>query len=123
MSVVRAVRQATARPTNEDQARGVAGVERLFAKILEGGLDALVVQLLILGTELITPTGAAMEELGHHTQRRMRLALDPRRAADIGRAVELSRNVTHLLAALLAGAAAATAGARRVGVWRVSRRR
>ena len=58
----------------------------LFAQILERDLDALVIELLVVAAKLIATVGAAKEELAHHSDRSVRLALEPGRAADIDRA-------------------------------------
>src|SRR5262245_45376442 len=55
----------------------------LFAQMLERDADALVIQLLEVGTELVAAARAAMEELRHSAERGVGLALDLGRAAEI----------------------------------------
>lgn len=79
---------------NCDSAPDIAGssaqsVGWLLTKMLESDLNALIEKLLIFPTELIAAIGAAMEELRHCPDRRMRLALDLCGAAHIGHAVEI----------------------------------
>src|SRR5258707_129647 len=61
----------------------------LFAQVLEGDLNALVVEFLIVATELVAAVGGAMEELADRSDRRMRLSLELGRAADVDSAIEV----------------------------------
>src|SRR6476646_2225352 len=65
---------------------------RLFAKILQRDLDALIVHLLEIGLELVTTFGAAREELDDMRDRCAILPLerlDPCRRTDVNEAIEV----------------------------------
>jgi hypothetical protein len=66
-----------------------AGKKSLFTQIPERSLDALVIELLIVGAKLIAAIGAAMEKLGHHSDRSMRLTFEPSCAPNVDRAIEI----------------------------------
>ena len=68
--------------TARHRARSLAA-RSLLAQIFECDLDALIIELLVVGAELIAATGGAVEELGYHSDRRVRLTFEPRRAANI----------------------------------------
>jgi hypothetical protein len=63
--------------------------QELLAQILECHLDAVVVEFLVIGSELFPAARASVEELSHDPDRRMRLALKGRRAADVDGAVKI----------------------------------
>jgi hypothetical protein len=65
------------------------GYAGLFAQVLERDLDAVIVKLLIVRTELIAAIGPAMKELAHHANRSVRLPFQLGRAADVDRAIEI----------------------------------
>src|SRR6185503_3713975 len=70
----------------------------LFAQILEGDLDALVVHLLIVGAKLIAAAGGAVEKLTDHPDGRMRLAVEAGGAANVDRAIEIE--IDHVVVEL-----------------------
>src|ERR1700730_15300551 len=61
----------------------------LLTQILERHLDAVVIELLIVATELIAAIGRAIEELDHLAHRGVRRPLERGVAADIDGAIEL----------------------------------
>src|SRR5262249_3565109 len=71
----------------------IAHQESLFSQELERRLDAVVIDLLIVGPKLIAAICAAMEILGHHSDWGMRLSLEPRGAANIDRAIEIKVDI------------------------------
>src|SRR4030095_767916 len=66
----------------------LTGTQALFAKILQRNLDAVVVKLLIIAAELVTPIGPAMKKLADHPDGGIRLTFELCRAADVDRTVK-----------------------------------
>src|SRR5262245_6970972 len=63
--------------------------ESLFPQILERYGDAVVIELLVIAAKVAAAIGTAMKILRNHADRRMRLTLEPGRAANVDRAIEI----------------------------------
>jgi hypothetical protein len=64
-------------------------VRQLLAKVFEGDLNAVVIEFLVLGSELITATSATMKKLGDRRYRRMGRRLHPCCTSNIRKTVEI----------------------------------
>jgi hypothetical protein len=62
---------------------------QLLAKVFQGNLNAVVIEFLVLGSELITAAGAANKKLDHRCYRRMGRKLHPRCTSDVRKAVQI----------------------------------